>query len=196
MDASLVVRARQGDEDAFAGLVDAVGGRLHAIAYSILRDRQLAQDATQQTLLVAWRDLRQLHDPGRFEAWACRILVRTCRHEARRASRWVPASIVRPGTEPGRTDDTAIVDVHDQLERGFRRLTVDQRAVVVLCYYLDLPTLQTAEILGIPVGTVSSRLHRALDILRAALEADARPVTPVPLSSSPSGGHARQEATR
>ena len=196
MDSGLVVRAQQGDQGAFAALVDAVGGRLHAIAYSILRDRQLAQDATQQTLLIAWRDLRRLHDPDRFEAWACRILVRTCRHEARRASRWVPASIVRPGTEPGRPDDTAVVDVHDQLERGFRRLSVDQRAVVVLCYYLDLPTMQVADILGIPVGTVSSRLHRALDIMRAALDADARPVTPVPLPTAPAGGHARQEATR
>ena len=92
MDSSLVVRAQQGDRGAFTDLVDAIGGRLHAIAFSVLRDRELARDATQQTLLAAWQELPRLRDPDRFEAWTCRILVRACRRESRKASHWLPAT--------------------------------------------------------------------------------------------------------
>lgn len=178
MDSSLVVRAQQGDRGAFTSLVDAIGGRLHAIAYSILRDRELARDATQQTLLIAWQDLSRLRDPDRFESWACRILVRSCRRESSRAKRWVPASIEQSGREPTTLDDTRVVVDRDQVERAFRRLSVDQRAVVVLTYYHDLGPGQVAERLGVPVGTVDSRLHRALDTLHAAVDADARTQVP------------------
>ena len=68
---------------------------------------------------------------------------------------------------------SSVVD-RDQLERGFRRLSLDHRTVVVLHHYLDLPLDQVAEIIGIPAGTVASRLHHAMRGLRAALDADAR----------------------
>ena len=119
MDSSLVVRAQQGDREAFTDLVDAIGGRLHAIAFGVLRDRELARDATQQTLLTAWQDLPRLRDPDRFEAWTCRILVRNCRHESRRASRWLPA--MADGRELDRPvpDETSTVIARDRIERAF-----------------------------------------------------------------------------
>lgn len=192
MDSSLVMRAQQGDRGAFAGLVDAIGGRLHAIAYSTLRDRELARDVTQQTLLTAWQELPRLRDPDRFEAWACRILVNNCRREGRKADRWLPGLLERPGPEPAVLDETAAVIARDRIERAFRGLNLDQRLVVVLCYYLDLPPAVIADHLDVPVGTVHSRLHRALHLMHAAIDADERATTPATTPRTP----ARQEATR
>jgi RNA polymerase sigma-70 factor (ECF subfamily) len=175
MDTDLVVRAQQGDEGAFASLAVAVGDRLHAVAHRILRDIDLAEDATQQALLNVWRDLPQLRDPARFDAWSYRLLVRACYAEARRTRRWAPNLHLLPADEPTAADGTSLVIDRDQLERGFRRLSIDHRAVVVLHHYLDLPLETVAETLGVPLGTVRSRLHYAMRGLRAALDADARP---------------------
>jgi RNA polymerase sigma-70 factor (ECF subfamily) len=175
MDTELVVRAQHGDEVAFASLAVVVGDRLHAVAHRILRDVDLAEDATQQALLNVWRDLPQLRDPARFDAWAYRLVVRACYAEARKTRRWTPNLHVLPaGSEDG--EGLGSVVDRDQLERGFRRLSIDHRAVVVLHHYLDLPVDEVAQTLGVPVGTVRSRLHYAMRGLRAALEADARPV--------------------
>jgi RNA polymerase sigma-70 factor (ECF subfamily) len=175
MDADLVRRAQEGDEEAFARLATAVGDRLHRVAFRILRDTGRAEDVTQQALLTIWRDLPQLRDPDRFDAWAYRLLVRACVAEGGRASRWMPNLRLLPGQEPSVPDGTGSVHDRDQLERGFRRLSIDHRAVLVLHHYLDLPLDQVAETLGIPVGTVRSRLLHAMRGLRAALDADARP---------------------
>ena len=174
MDTELVIRAQCGDEGAFTSLAVAVGDRLHAVAHRILRDTDLAEDATQQALLNVWRDLPQLRDPARFDAWSYRLLVRACYAEARRTR---SASNLRllPAHEPMGPDGTSLVIDRDQLERGFRRLSIDHRAVVVLHHYLDLPLSEVAEALGVPEGTVRSRLHHAMRGLRAALDADARP---------------------
>ena len=189
MDSSLVVRAQQGDRGAFTDLVDAIGGRMHAIAFSVLQDRELARDATQQTLLTAWQELPRLRDPDRFEAWTCRILVNHCRREGPKAKRWLPAMTERPEPEPSIADETATVIARDRIERAFRRLNLDQRLVVVLNYYLDLPPAIIADHLDIPVGTVHSRIHRALHLMHAAIDADERESAPAP--STP----VRQEAT-
>jgi RNA polymerase sigma-70 factor (ECF subfamily) len=175
MDTDLVVRAQKGDEGAFASLAVAVGDRLHAVAHRILRDIDLAEDATQQALLNVWRDLPQLRDPARFEAWSYRLLVRACYAEARRTRRWTPSLRLLPADEPTAADALGSVIDRDQLERGFRRLSIDHRAVVVLHHYLDLPLSDVASALGVPEGTVRSRLHYAMRGLRAALDADARP---------------------
>jgi RNA polymerase sigma-70 factor (ECF subfamily) len=175
MDTDLVIRAQHGDEEAFASLAVAAGDRLHAVAHRILRDIDLAEDATQQALLTVWRDLPQLRDPARFDAWSYRLLVRACYAEARRTRRWAPNLRVLSADEPSGADDSGSVADRDQLERGFRRLSIDHRAVVVLHHYLDLPLDEVAETLGVPVGTVRSRLHHAMRGLRAALDADARP---------------------
>jgi RNA polymerase sigma-70 factor (ECF subfamily) len=178
VDSDLVVRAQRGDAVAFTALLDAVGGRLHAVAYSILRDREIAADAVQHALMDAWRDLPGLRDPARFEAWTYRLVVRACAEEARRLPRWLPLEPALDGVR-GRADDPeAVVAQRDQLERGFRRLSVEQRAVVVLRHLMDLPPDQVALALGVPVGTIHSRLSRAMAALRAALDADDRPPTP------------------
>jgi RNA polymerase sigma factor (sigma-70 family) len=176
MDPSLVSRAQQGDEEAFALLAVGVGNGLLAVAHRILRDVDLAKDATQQALLNIWRDLPQLRDPTRFEAWSYRVLVRECYSEGRRTRAWSSAAPRLVALDPPDHTD-ALDDVHDrdQLERAFRRLTVEHRAVVVLHYYLDLSIDEIAETLGLPAGTVKSRVHHAMRGLRAALDADARP---------------------
>jgi RNA polymerase sigma-70 factor, ECF subfamily len=175
VDAELIGRAQGGDEEAFASLAVAAGDRLHAVAQRILRDTDLAEDAAQQALLTIWRDLPQLRDPARFDAWSYRLLVRACYAEGRRTRHWTPNLHLLPADEPEVAEGLSSVVDRDQLERGFRRLSIDHRAVVVLHHYLDLPLDEVADALGVPVGTVRSRLHHAMRGLRAALEADARP---------------------
>jgi RNA polymerase sigma factor (sigma-70 family) len=168
--------AKRGDQDAFAALATDAADRLYAIASRILRDPELARDAVQQALLNAWRDLHALRDPDRLDPWLYRLVVRACYVEARQRRRAIALtglSVVR--LVPDRP--LAQVDDHEQLERGFRRLSPEQRTVVVLHYYLDLPLTEVAAIMGIPVGTVRSRLHYAMSGLKAALDADARPAT-------------------
>jgi len=176
MDTDLVIRAQKGDEGAFASLAVACGDRLHAVAHRILRDIDLAEDATQQALLAIWRDLPHLRDPDRFDAWSYRLLVRACYSEARRTRRWTPNLRLLPTDESTGAEGLSSVVDRDQLERGFRRLSIDHRAVVVLHHYLDLPLDEVADVLGVPIGTVRSRLFHAMRGLRAALDADARPV--------------------
>jgi RNA polymerase sigma-70 factor (ECF subfamily) len=175
MDTDLVVRAQHGDKGAYALIATEVADRFLAVARRILRDIDLAEDATQQALLTAWQDLPQLRDPARFEAWSYRLLVRACYAEGRKERRWAPNLRVIPADESIADNDLSSVVDRDQLERGFRRLSLDHRAVVVLHHYLDLPLDRVADMLGIPVGTAHSRLHHAMRALRAALDADARP---------------------
>ena len=179
MDQELVTRAQLGDEEAFRSLAVACGDRLHAIAHRILREAHLAEDATQQALIAIWQHLPALRDPSRFDAWSYRLLVNACHDEARRRRRaWQPTGRVFYDDDRPAPDDLGRVHDRDQLERGFRRLSVDQRAVVVLHTYVGLTEGEVAAVLGVPVGTVSSRLHYAVRAMRAALEADERPVVP------------------
>jgi RNA polymerase sigma-70 factor (ECF subfamily) len=177
---ALVERARAGDEEAFASLARAAGDRLLAIAYRILRDLGLAEDAVQQTLVLAWRELPSLRDVDRFDAWLRRLLVHACYREARRGRRWATNVRVLPLDQPSRSDDVGSVIERDQLERGFRRVPPEQRAVFVFHHYLGLTLSEVAAELGVPLGTVKSRLHYATHALRAALEADLR----LPIDSS------------
>jgi RNA polymerase sigma-70 factor (ECF subfamily) len=175
MDTDLVVRAQRGDKGAYALLAARIADRFLAVARRILRDRDLAEDATQQALLTVWQDLPRLNDPARFEAWSYRLLVHACYAEGRKERRWAPNLRVLPTDEPLSDAGLAAVVDRDQLERGFRRLPIDHRTVVVLYHYLDKPLDEIARILEIPVGTAHSRLHHAMRGMRAALEADARP---------------------
>jgi RNA polymerase sigma-70 factor (ECF subfamily) len=175
VDTDLVVRAQRGDKAAFAALASGIADRYLAVARRILRDLDIAEDATQQALLAVWQDLPQLRDPEHFESWSYRVLVNACYHEGRKARHWEPNLRLLPNVEPAAEDDLSSVVLRDELERGFRRLSIDHRTVVVLHHFLDLPLDRVAEILGIPVGTAHSRLHHAMRGLRAALDADARP---------------------
>jgi len=152
--------------------------RYHGVAMRLLRDSALAEDAVQQAMVNIWRDLARLRDPARYDAWSYKLLVRACYAEYKRAPKWMPAIEEGTPTEPRTAGEYSTVIDRDQLERGFRRLSMDHRAVVVLHHYLDLPLDQVGETLGIPTGTVKSRLHRALAEMRAALEADGRPLEP------------------
>ena len=174
MHRELVERAMAGDHDAFSELARVSIGRLYAVARLILRDPHRAEDATQEALVVAWRDLSALRDPDRFDGWLHRLLVRACYREASRGRRrWTVETEVREwdGMMPDTTNELAD---RDQLERGFRRLAPDQRAVIVLHHYLGLSLDETADVLGVPPGTARSRINRAMGALRAALDADAR----------------------
>jgi RNA polymerase sigma-70 factor (ECF subfamily) len=171
---ALVDRAKLGDGEAFDALARTVGDRCMAIACRILRDADRAEDAVQAALITAWRELRTLRDPDRFEPWLHRILTNACYAEARRRRRWTAEIRVLPTA--GATDPGGILTVNDrdQLERALRRLTLEQRAVLVFHHYLELSLPEVADRLGVPLGTVKSRLHYAVAALRASLEADDR----------------------
>jgi len=170
----LVDRAMKGDRDAFTTLALEINADLFAISRRILRDVNFAEDAVQQSLLQIWRELPTLRDPDRFEAWSYRVLVNACYREARRQRR--PPANLRVLPEPRATGDTAseLAD-RDELERAFRRLSAEHRAVIVLHHYRGMPPSEIAGVLDIPTGTVHSRLHYAYREMRASLEADARP---------------------
>jgi len=174
VERALVVRAKSGDGEAFDALARMVGDRCMAIAYRILRDADLADDAVQAALITAWRELRTLRDPDRFEPWLHRILTNACYAEARRVRRW--SADIRVLPLDGAHDPGGILGIEDrdQLERAMRRLTLEQRAVLVFHRYLELSVPEVADRLGIPIGTVKSRLRYAMTALRASLEADAR----------------------
>ena len=174
MDTDLVIRAQQGDKQAFATLASARADRYLAVARRILREVDLAEDATQQALLNIWLNLPQLREPMRFDAWSYRLLLRPCYAEASRKRRWARGISLNPLDEPFAADTHRSVIDRDEIERGFRRLSMDHRTVVVLHHYLDLPLEAIAEIVGVSSGTVASRLHYAMRGLRAALDADAR----------------------
>ena len=175
MDRDLVERARAGDRDAFANLVHQVSDRLYAVAFRILRDTGLAEDALQNALVTAWRQIPHLRDPDRFDAWIHRVLITSCYVEARRTRQWnVRVRALPDHDDPSTPDESRAAADRDELERAFRRLPIDQRSVFVLRHYVGLPLVEIAETLGIPAGTARSRLHHAHRAMRAALEADAR----------------------
>ncbi len=174
MDVELVLRAQRGDHEAFTRIMNAHGQRLHGIAHGILRDRELAQEATQQGIVDIWRSLPKLRDPERFEPWAARIIINACYTEARRARRWMPDLTVGSRAEPQTPDAMRTVLDRDELEQGLRSLSVEHRTILALRFYLDYSLEGIAHTLDIPEGTAKSRLSRALGALRAAMEANAR----------------------
>jgi RNA polymerase sigma-70 factor (ECF subfamily) len=172
----LVERAARGEEAAFAALAHGASNRLFAIAYRILRDQYAAEDALQQALITIWNELPRLRDPDRFDAWTYRLIVRESTAHARREGRGGPKLSLLPSDADAAAapDELRVVADRDQLERGFRSLTAEQRAVLVFQHYAGLSLAEIADALGIPVGTAGSRIHYATRALRAALEADAR----------------------
>jgi RNA polymerase sigma-70 factor (ECF subfamily) len=190
---SLVERARDGDHDAFAVLAGAALPRLDATARMIVRDAELARDVVQETLFKASRDLPGLRDPDRFDAWLYRLLTNAAISETRRRRRRVVEVDLIPMDAPIPDSSLGLAD-HDEIAHAFARIAPELRAVIVLCYYRDLPSAEAAAALGVPVGTVKSRLHRAVDAVRAELDAVAR-ATAVPTAApnavptaAPAGG--------
>jgi RNA polymerase sigma-70 factor (ECF subfamily) len=174
----VVERAMRGDREAFRVLVVETSDRMYAIATRILRDGDLAEDALQSALITAWRQLPTLRDPERFDAWLRRLVVHACYAEARRRRTWAANVRVLPVDGPAAIDTLVSVDDRDALDRAFRRLSVEQRAVFVLHHHTGLSLVEIAETLGVPAGTARSRLHYATRALRAAVQADSAPVAP------------------
>jgi RNA polymerase sigma factor (sigma-70 family) len=165
----LVERAGRGDHDAFTLLVRGSIARLDAAARLILRDPELARDAVQDALVGAWRDLPGLRDPDRFDAWIHRLTVHSCLDILRRRRRR-PMEVELSTRDPiGSTDIASFIADRDLLDRALRRLEPEWRAVVVVHYFLGLPLPETAVALGIPIGTVKSRLHRSLAMMRGEI---------------------------
>jgi RNA polymerase sigma-70 factor (ECF subfamily) len=175
MDRDLVEQAQRGDQEAFAILARTRGDTLYGVARRILRDVGLAEDAVQQTLVIAWCELPRLRDPERFDVWLHRALVRACYAESRRRRAWISSIRILPIDGPAGPDELASLADRDEVERGFRRLPPEQRAILVLHHYLGLGLNEIGEVLDIPPGTARSRLHYAHRAMRALLEADARP---------------------
>ena len=171
-----MVRAQQGDEEAFDEIVREAGGRLLAVAWRILRDLPAAEDSVQRAFVTAWRELPRLRDPDRLDAWLYRLLVRACaaeRHGLARLRLRVADLGADAIIDVGRDAAQGIAE-RDALERAFGRLSRDERSIIVLRYYEDLPVEAIAEALNIPSGTAKSRLYHARSALRAALDAESR----------------------
>ncbi|HEX5828499.1 MAG TPA: RNA polymerase sigma factor [Candidatus Limnocylindrales bacterium] len=176
MDRELLEAAQRGDQAAFVALIRPRGNRLFAVAKRILRDVDLAEDALQDALVIAWRRLRGLRDPDRFDAWLTKLLVNVCLTHVSRERRRAANLRVLPVDGPAAPDEMLSIADRDLLDRGFRRLPPDQRAILVLHHFLGYAPSEIAETLGIPPGTARSRLFNAHRAMRAALEADARAV--------------------
>jgi RNA polymerase sigma-70 factor, ECF subfamily len=175
MQRDLVIRARRGDHDAYSTLAAGAVDRLHRTAWLILRSDDDAADAVQEALLAAWLHIAAVRDPDRFDAWLNRLLVHACYRSANRTSRRTIVEIPMAVPDvPGAGDVGESLAIRDQLERAFRRLTPEQRAVLVVHHFLGLPDAEAATVLEIAVGTFKSRLHRASVAMRAAVEADDR----------------------
>jgi RNA polymerase sigma-70 factor (ECF subfamily) len=176
VDHDLVAAAQNGDREAYVDLIRVRSDRLFSIAQRILRDIDRAEDALQDALVIAWRDLRGVRDPDRFGAWLTRLLVNVCIAQATRERRRTANLRVLPVDGPAAPDELLTIADRDLLERGFRRLAPDQRAILVLHHFLGYAPSEIADTLGIPAGTARSRLFNAHRAMRAALEADERSV--------------------
>ena len=176
---TLVEQARRGDHDAFAVLVRTAFARLDTAARLILRDTELARDAVQEATVRAWRTLPGLRDPDRFDAWLYRLTINACLDAARHRRRRVLEVELTPLTDSPIPDGSGQLADRDQLDHALGQLEPDLRAIVVLHYYLDLTLPETAEALGVPEGTVKSRLHRALAALRVTVSDDGAGTSPV-----------------
>ena len=171
MKRALVEQAMTGDHEAFSELARLSIGRLYATASLILRDVDRAQDAVQDALVSAWKDMRALRDPDAWDAWLNRLTLRACYKAAQKDRRRNLVELrALPDPEPLHASDAAssVVD-RDHMEQELARLPIDQRAVMVLHFYLDLPLSEAAVILDIPIGTAKSRLSRGLETLRGSM---------------------------
>jgi RNA polymerase sigma-70 factor (ECF subfamily) len=164
MDRELLLRARAGEVEAFESIVLAKGEPLFRTALAILGSEADARDATQETFINAWRGIGRLRNIDRFDAWLGRSLINQCRTVLRRRGR------VREISVSASTAGSAAPDSSREFDEAFVRLSVDQRALLVLHHLHGYDVTEIGAWLGIPTGTVKWRLHRARRVLRNELE--------------------------
>jgi RNA polymerase sigma-70 factor (ECF subfamily) len=178
-DRSLADRARHGDLDAFEELMHARVDAIYRLSFAIVGNEADARDSTQDAFIAAWRRIRELREPDRFDAWLQRIAVnaarQTLRARGRRRVREIPAGDV--AALAAAADGTATrIDRSDAhlLGSALDRLPFDQRTILVLHHLEGQDLAELAETLGIPIGTVKSRLHTARAALGVALASETR----------------------
>jgi RNA polymerase sigma-70 factor (ECF subfamily) len=170
--------SRPGHPTRKARFLDGAGSNLdrsYRLAGLILGNVTEAEDAVQDALVVAWQGFDRLRDTDRFEAWFDRILVNGCRDRLRRRGT-VRFIAIDPSIDPPGSDPFRDLIERDALVAGISALTPDERIVILLRFWADLPLDEIADRLGWPLGTVKSRLHRALDRIRESLAADSSEV--------------------
>jgi RNA polymerase sigma-70 factor (ECF subfamily) len=172
LDVAIDTRARV--DEAIRSLLITRAAAAHRLADWILHDPEAAEDAVQEAALLAWDRRRSLRSLDTFEAWFNKILVNACRAELRRRTRRPVVTAIEPTIEPATDGGHGRLPVRDELGRAISRLTPDEQIVVALRFGRDLAIQQIAAETGWAEGTVKSRLHYALQHLRAALEADRR----------------------
>jgi RNA polymerase sigma-70 factor, ECF subfamily len=173
-DAALIERARGGDQDAFAALIQPRSERVLRMARAIIGDEAAAHDAAQNALVSAWLNLSRLRDPSRFDAWINRVLRNECNLALRRRKRVREIDIATAevaGLDSVRSPDPSGSSLDSAAVKGaFRRLSVDDRMILLLHHLHDLTLEEVAKQLDVPVGTVKSRLWSARRALERALE--------------------------
>lgn len=177
-DRQLIRRARDGSRDAVEALIDRHWDRAHRVAYGVVGDAQAAEDVTQDAMLSVTANIGRF-DPYRpFAPWLHTIVANRARDWLRSRARRAEVSVdpLDPGGErggrelPPEADDSMPSSADPDLEKALAALSPEQRAAIVLRYVAGYGPKQIGQILGVPTGTVGSRLRRALDQLRAELE--------------------------
>lgn len=180
IETALVARAQRGDQAAFEALVEPRIDRLLRLADSIVSNDADASDAVQETCLQAWRQISRLRDADRFEAWLWQIAINACRSALRTRRRVIlrevavetmPIGFDLPAPGRGVGDDLSAIDV---VQRAFRRLDADKRAILVLHHVEERSIAEIGALLGIPEGTAKWRLFAARQALERALEVERR----------------------
>lgn len=172
MERELIEQARRGDRAAYEAIVRRKVETVYRTARAILGNDADADDATQETLIGAWRRMSDLREPDRLDAWLGRITVNACRMALRRRSTRAAMALSVAVVEP---EDAGTSQLQERVvnavafDRAFDRLSIDQRSILVLHHLHDLSIAEIATRLAIPEGTVKSRLHAARSALQRAL---------------------------
>ncbi len=155
-------------DTAFETLLEPLLPRAYDLAFAMLRDRGAAEDAVQEGAVRAWRSFGRLRDQSKVRQWFLKIILNQCRATMR--TRWRRSHLLGDHVDQGVPAQEASTDLRIDLERALRQLNRDQRAVLYLFFEMDLSHEDIARVLGVRLGTVKSRLHRAVNRLREGLD--------------------------
>jgi RNA polymerase sigma-70 factor, ECF subfamily len=166
-DAELVRRAQRGDASAFGSLVARYQDRIYNVSFRLCRSREDAMDIVQTTFLRAFESLPRFEARAGFYTWIFRIAVNTAHSLGRRAG--IRRTTSLSGLDIEASPRQAQPDEHEMIAALLAELDEEFRAAVVLKDIEGLDYSQIGEILGVPLGTVKSRIHRGRMLLREAI---------------------------